>query len=52
MKLNEEDINALVSIRLQRAKETIAEVSVNVQFGFWRVVAQKFIQDIEKLINV
>jgi len=41
MKLNEEDINALVSIRLQRAKETIAEVSVNVQFGFWRVVANR-----------
>ena len=41
MKLNEEDKNAIVSIRLQKAKETMLEVNANIQLGFWRLAANR-----------
>ena len=41
MILNEEDRNALVSIRLQRAKETMSEVHGNIQMGYWRTAANR-----------
>ena len=41
MNLNEEDRKALVSIRLQKAKETISEVHGNIQMKFWRTAANR-----------
>jgi len=41
MKLTKEDRNALVSIRLKRAKETMSEVYGNVQLGYWRAAANR-----------
>ena len=41
MRLNEEDKNAIVSIRLQKAKETMLEVNANIQLGFWRLAANR-----------
>ena len=41
MKLKEEDRNALVSIRLKKAKETMAEVHGNIQLGYWRTAANR-----------
>ena len=41
MKLKEEDRNALVSIRLKKAKETMAEVHGNIQLGYWRTATNR-----------
>jgi uncharacterized protein (UPF0332 family) len=41
MILQQEDKNALVTIRLQRAKETLAEVQGNIDLGYWRVAANR-----------
>jgi uncharacterized protein (UPF0332 family) len=41
MTLKQEDRNALVSVRLQRAKETMAEVYGVMQFGYWRNAANR-----------
>ena len=41
MKLKEEDRNAIVAIRLQRAKETMSEAKKNIQFGYWRTAANR-----------
>ena len=41
MSLKEEDRNALILIRLKRAKETMSEVYGNVQLGYWRIVANR-----------
>jgi hypothetical protein len=43
MILQQEDKNALVTIRLQRAKETLAEVQGNIDLGYWRVAANPYI---------
>jgi uncharacterized protein (UPF0332 family) len=41
MTLQPEERNVLVEIRLQRAKETLAEVKGNVELSYWRVVANR-----------
>jgi len=41
MTLQKEDRNALVAIRLQRAKETLSEAKGTVQLGFWRTTANR-----------
>ena len=41
MTLQQEDKNALIALRLQRAKETMEELKVNVQLGFWRIAANR-----------
>jgi len=41
MRLNEEDRDAIVTMRLQKAKETMLEVSANIQLGFWRLAANR-----------
>ena len=41
MKLNEENRASIVSYRLQKAKETLAEAKANMSLGFWRVVANR-----------
>jgi uncharacterized protein (UPF0332 family) len=41
MTLKQEDRNALVSVRLQRAKETMTEVHGVIQFGYWRNAANR-----------
>ena len=41
MTLQQEDKNALVAIRLQRAKETISEAKGNMQLGYWRIAANR-----------
>ena len=41
MTLKQKDKDALVTIRLQRAKETMSEVNGNMQLGYWRVVANR-----------
>ncbi len=41
MTLHQKDRNALVTLRLQRAKETITEAKGNMQMGYWRVVANR-----------
>ena len=41
MTLQQEDRDALVAVRLQRANETMAEVTGNMQLGYWRGVANR-----------
>jgi uncharacterized protein (UPF0332 family) len=41
MTLRQEDKNALVMYRLQRANETIAEVKGVMQLGYWRIAANR-----------
>ena len=41
MTLQQEDKNALVTVRLQRAKDTMAEVKGNMQLGYWRIAANR-----------
>ena len=41
MNLKEEDRDALISIRLKRAKETMSEVYGNIQLGYWRAAANR-----------
>ena len=41
MTLNEKDRNAIIAIRLQRAKETMIEVKGNVNLGYWRISANR-----------
>ena len=39
--LNEENRNAIVNYRLQRANETITELKANVELKFWRIAANR-----------
>jgi uncharacterized protein (UPF0332 family) len=41
MTLNEENRNALVTFRIERAKETLIEAKDNAELGHWRVVANR-----------
>jgi len=41
MKLQQEDRNALVTIRLQRAKETMEELNGIIQLRYWRIAANR-----------
>jgi len=41
MTLQQEDRNALITIRLQKAKETLSEAKGNMQLGYWRVTANR-----------
>ena len=41
MKLRNEDKKALVEVRLQKAKETLAEAKGNIGLGYWRVAANR-----------
>jgi len=41
MTLQQEDRKALVSIRLQRAKETISEAKAIIQLGYWRIAVNR-----------
>jgi len=41
MTLNFEDRNAIVTLRMQRAKETLQEAKDNVDMKHWRVVANR-----------
>ena len=41
MTLQKEDKNALITLRLQRAKETILEAKGNMQLGYWRIAANR-----------
>jgi len=41
MTLQLEDKNALVTVRLQRAKDTMVEVKGNMQLGYWRIAANR-----------
>ena len=41
MTLQQEDRNALIAIRLQKAKETLSEAKANMQLGYWRVTANR-----------
>ena len=41
MNLKENDRNALVSIRLKRAKETMTEVYGNIQLKYWRTASNR-----------
>jgi uncharacterized protein (UPF0332 family) len=41
MTLRQEDRNALVKLRLQNAKEALAEAKGNIELSFWRVVANR-----------
>jgi uncharacterized protein (UPF0332 family) len=41
MTLKQEDREALVKIRLQRAKETMLEVKSNMELEYWRLVANR-----------
>ena len=41
MTLQQEDKNALVTVRLQRAKDTMAEVKGSMQLGYWRMAANR-----------
>jgi len=41
MTLKQEDRNALVAIRLQRAKETMLEVKSTMELGYWRLAANR-----------
>ena len=43
MTLQQENRNALVMVRFQRAKETMLEVKGNMQLGHWRIAANRFI---------
>ena len=41
MTLQQEDKNTIVTIRLQRAKETMSEVTGNMQLGYWRIAINR-----------
>ena len=41
MTLRKEDKSALITLRIQRAKETMEELKANVQLGFWRIAANR-----------
>ena len=41
MTLQQGDRNAVVTIRLQRANETILEAKANMQLGYWRIAANR-----------
>jgi len=41
MTLQQEDKNALITLRLQRARETISEAKGNMQLGYWRIAANR-----------
>ena len=41
MTLQQENKDALVTIRLQRANETVLEAKANMQFGYWRIAANR-----------
>ena len=41
MTLQQEDRNALVKIRLQRAKETMSEANGTMKLGYWRITANR-----------
>ena len=41
MTLQKEDKNALITLRLQRAKETILEAKELILLGYWRIVANR-----------
>ena len=41
MIIQQEDRDALVAVRLQRAKETMLEAKGNMQLGYWRVTANR-----------
>jgi uncharacterized protein (UPF0332 family) len=41
MTLKNKDRNALVTVRLQKAKETLTEVKGNIGLGYWRVAANR-----------
>ena len=41
MTLQRDDKNAMVAVRLQRAKETLDEVKGNLTMGFWRIAANR-----------
>jgi len=41
MKLKDVDRNILVSLRINRAKETISEVHGNIKLGYWRTAANR-----------
>jgi len=41
MKLKQEDKDALVKYRLERAKETIAEAEGIMQLSYWRIAANR-----------
>ena len=41
MTLKQEDRNALVTIRLQRAKETMLEIKSTMELGYWRLAANR-----------
>ena len=41
MKLQQDDKNALAAHRLQRAKETMEELSVSMRLGYWRTAANR-----------
>ena len=41
MTLQQEDRNALVTVRLQRAKETMEELNIIIRLGLWRTAANR-----------
>jgi len=41
MTLQHKNRDALVTIRLQRANETVLEAKANMQFGYWRIAANR-----------
>jgi len=41
MTLQQEDRNTLITLRLQRANETILETKANMQLGYWRIAANR-----------
>ena len=41
MSLNEENRDALVRLRLEKAKEALTEAKAIIELGFWRVVANR-----------
>jgi uncharacterized protein (UPF0332 family) len=41
MTLRKEDRNALVTLRLEKAKEALIEAKGNIELGHWRVVANR-----------
>jgi len=41
MSLSSEEREAVVNIRLQQAKETYAEVSTQIEHGFWRTAVNR-----------
>ncbi|MDR2147593.1 MAG: HEPN domain-containing protein [Tannerella sp.] len=41
MTLQQENRNAIVTLRLQRANETISEAKGNMQLGYWRIAVNR-----------